>query len=59
MLEYELLDIEWELKYEFDQEPSAMLVKDDSDDHPTEQEERGKEKSTSQEVRCNFALGKT
>lgn len=40
VLEYELLDIEWELKYEFDQEPSAMLVKDDSGDQPTEQDDQ-------------------
>lgn len=105
MIEYELLNIEWKLNYEFDKEPSSMLVKDGSDDQPTEQEnqpeivcdengipqgtsyeeerirkeliysfikkwkedheecsvfnlKREKEKSTSQEVRCIFALRK-
>ncbi len=42
VLEYELLNIEWELNYEFDQEPSVNLVKDGTDDQSTEQEDQPK-----------------
>lgn len=42
VLEYELLDIEWELKYDFDLAPSVTLIKDDSDDQYPEQDDQAK-----------------
>ena len=38
ILEYELLDIEWDFNYEFDQEPSVRMVCDSSGDQSSEKE---------------------
>ncbi len=57
--EYELLNIEWTLNYDFDHVPTVKLVKDDSGEQEFKQEARGKEKSTPQKVRCISAPRKT